>query len=200
MANEQDPCELYPEAEVEEEVDPEFEQSAFPGFGGSGIGNAAAAVRGFTEEEEEQPEVFDFVGPSAAEQVEGLTQFGDDGQLENGFIAELLEKGRIAASEDRQNILNENLEDAVLTPLYQNYLAAGRSTWLFKNNSSMYSGRIGELFTSKPKHHLAIQAAPLTEIVRAPISVQDPTYRTDSFRWFSDKLWVNAEDLAGPQE
>tara|TARA_Y100001937_G_scaffold128686_1_gene206862 strand:- start:34652 stop:38074 length:3423 start_codon:yes stop_codon:yes gene_type:complete len=200
MADERDPCQRYPDVVVveleDEEVPPEFQNVPFPNMPGfPGVPSVAESVLQFQEDE---PEVTVFTSPDPAEVfTDTINRMG--GFNNNEFLASLQANAQATIAEDRQNLLNENLEDAVLTPRYQNYLAAGRSTWLFNNNASAYSGRLGELFTSKPKHILAIQAAPLTSI-RAPSNVYDATYTADSFRWFADKLWVNASDLSGPQE
>lgn len=193
---EKDPCELFPEEEVvEEEVDPEYQETG---------GSFADRWR--------NP-----LGPSSSDLNEGMLEpdtsaLRDEPSPEDIRLTEEARATSTASAATRvanqlQGDLGEGLEnDVSFTPVYQGPISAGRSTWIINNSSLLDFGMTtndrGEAkFLSKPKQLLAQSIGNgWNSGLRAPVSVNNSNYEIDPIRWASDRLWINMEQAEGPAE
>jgi len=192
---EKDPCELFPEQEVEEEVDPEYQDTGFlPGYFGALNPTSNLSPRETTEE------LSRGLRPAEDSPAEILTESPLPEQTTREISAGAA--SRLSSQLDAEPELLEN--DVSLTPVYQKDLSATKSTWILNNSSLLDFGLVtlenGQLrFLSKPNHILS-RTTVQSNSSRAPANVINSNYDIDPIRWVSDRMWFNAEQADGPSE
>ena len=183
-----DPCEInLDEEEEQEEVDPEFEDTS-AGVVPGGSTSASDPITSGTAEET--------ISETASETIETMEQLFADDDLREVLMREAAEATRNQLNADLGEVL-EN--DVSLTPVYQNSLSAGKSTWIIGNSALLDFGLTqDDKFRSKPEHLMAF----LFKLIpfKAPSNVIDSNYKIDPIRFLGDKMWFNASHVDGPVE